>query len=340
MKIREGDLIETFDGNIFDVKGLIHPPEKVIAFIRYTPNPRGDRRRDKNTYQKVYALPERYSLLRKSFPQYLVYDRVFNEWLCEVPTKSVKIHYNPEDYLRKLCRRSKLAELEAAALRFSRLLKHKSYIQWNKIGISGSLLVGLQTPKSDIDIVVYGTKNCYRIYDLLKVMVNDAGGQVKSYNTEELKHLFDFRSKDTKVCFEDFVRTELRKVLQGTFDGYDYFIRCVKDWNEIDEQYGTVFYRSMGYAKIKAVVVDNSQMIFTPCRYEIDNVKIIEGQIVEPIQEIVSFRGRFCEQAEDGEFVLAQGKLERVQRRGAKEYYRLLLGNKTSDYMILRREDQ
>jgi predicted nucleotidyltransferase len=338
MKIREGDLIEAFDGNIFDVKGLSHPPKKVVAFIRYTPNSQGDRKRGKITYQKVYPLHERYDFLRERFPQYLVHDHVFNEWLCEVPINAIKHHYKPEDHLRKLRQKRQLAQLEAAALRFAELLKKNSEVPWNKLGISGSLLVGLYTPKSDIDLIVYGTQKCYRVYDSLKTLVNNLSSQVKSYNTKELKRLFDFRSKDTNVSFEDFVRTESRKVLQGTFEGYDYFIRCMKDWNEVNEQYGTVHYQHMGCAKIKAQVIDDSQMIFTPCHYRIDDLKIIEGSTVEPIRELVSFRGRFCEQARNGETVVAQGKLEKVQRKGAQEYYRLLLGNKVSDYMILTKE--
>jgi predicted nucleotidyltransferase len=337
-KFREGDFIETFDGNIFDVKGSSHPPKKVIAFIRYTPNSQGDRKRGKNTYQKVYPLHERYDLLRERFQQYLVYDHVFNEWLCEVPINAIKHHYKPEDHLRKLCQKRQLAQLEAAALRFAELLKKNSEVPWNKLGISGSLLVGLYTPKSDIDLIVYGTQKCYRVYDSLKTLVNDRRNQVKSYNTKELKRLFDFRSKDTNVSFEDFVRTESRKVLQGTFEGYDYFIRCVKDWNEVNEQYSTVYYQPMGYAKIKARVIDDSQMIFTPCHYKIDDLKIVEGSTAEPIHELVSFRGRFCEQARNGETVMVQGKLEKVQRKGAQEYYRILLGNKVSDYMILTKE--
>jgi len=31
---------------------------------------------------------------------------------------------------------------------------------------------------------------------------------------------------------------------------------------------------------------------------------------------------------------MAQGKVERVQREGEKEFNRVLLGNKVSDYMI------
>lgn len=335
MKTREGDLIETFDGNIFDVKGLVHPPSKVIAFIRFTPDSKGDRKREGVTYLKVYPLHERYELLRERFPQYLVYDPVFNEWLCEVPIEAIERHYKPVDYLRKLRQKRQLAQLERAALHFAELLKENAHISGSKLGVSGSVLVGLHTPKSDIDLIVYGTQTCYKVYDSLKTLVNAKDNSVKSYSREDLRQLFDFRSKDTSMSFEDFVRIESRKVLQGKFKSHDYYIRCVKNWDEINEQYGTVHYQPVGYAQIKAKVTDDSQMIFTPCHYKIDNVEIVKGPKIEPIQEIVSFRGRFCEQARKGESVMAQGKIERVQRMGEQEFYRVLLGNNVSDYMIL-----
>ena len=45
--------------------------------------------------------------------------------------------------------------------------------------------------------------------------------------------LFDFRSKDTIMTFEDFAEVESRKAFQGKFMETDYFVRFVKDWQEI-----------------------------------------------------------------------------------------------------------
>jgi predicted nucleotidyltransferase len=336
MKAREGDLIETFDGNIFDVKGMVHPPKKVIAFIRFTPDPKGDRRKGDRAYRKVYSLNLRYKLLQKKFPQYLVYDRFFNEWLCMVPIEAVKRHYKPIDLLRQLRQKRQLDKLEKETLQFAELLKRSANLPWNKLGVSGSLLVKLHTPKSDIDLIFYGSQNCQQVYRALRFLMVREDSPTKSYTLQELKTLFDFRSKDTATSFEDFVKTESRKVLQGKFKGRDYFIRCVKDWNEINEQYGRVHYQPIGYAKIKATITDNSQMIFTPCRYKIDDVNVIEGSSkAQLIEEIVSFRGRFCEQARNSETVIAQGKVEKVHKEGGQEHFRMLLGNKVSDYMIL-----
>ena len=335
IKACEGDVIETIDNIFFDVKGMVHPPGRVVAFIRFVPDPNGDRKRNGKTYRKVYALSERYTLLRKAFPQYLVYNQVFNEHLCEVPVKTLKHHYKPVNRLRELRQGDKLDEAESQALRFVELLKKTANVSWSKLGISGSILVKLHTEASDIDPVVYGSETCYKVYSALGSLLKDSEGSVKPYSLRQLKELFDFRSKDTAMRFEDFVRTESRKVLQGKFMGRDYFIRCVKDWNEIEEKYGTILYKPVGYAKIKAKVIEDSEAIFTPCRYKINSMEILEGTRIEAIEEIVSFRGRFCEQAKKGETVIAQGKVEKLQKEGEREHYRLLLGSKVSDHMIL-----
>jgi predicted nucleotidyltransferase len=38
MMAREGDLIRTKSGVVFDVKGLVHPPNRIIAFPRFIPS--------------------------------------------------------------------------------------------------------------------------------------------------------------------------------------------------------------------------------------------------------------------------------------------------------------
>jgi len=335
MKPREGDLIETADGNIFDVKGLVHPPNRIIAFIRFTPDPLGERKRDSEHYRKVYPLHERYTLLKERFPQYLVLDQVFNEWLCEVPVSVVKRHYRPDEFLSKMRHRKTLDELGEQSVRFAQLVHERSEVRWTSLGISGSLLVGLQSSSSDIDLIVYGSSSGWKVHHALQSLVDDELCQLRRYKKQELKALFDFRSKDTAMNFEDFVRTESRKVLQGKFCQRDYFIRCIKDWNEETEQYGSICYEPLGEAQIEATIADDSQMILTPCTYGIKNVDRVKGKISEPLLEIVSFRGRFCEQARKGERVIAQGKLESIKESSKEEHFRLLLGNKPSDFMTL-----
>ncbi len=338
MKAREGDLIRTKENIIFDVKGLVHPPNKVIAFPRFIPSPQGTRGREKDLYGKVYNLAERFRFLEQNLPNLIVHDRVFDETLCEVPVDTVKKLYKPIEKLRKLRTSKTLGPLEKKAVQLAEDLKEAAGVSWDSIGISGSLLVGLQTPKSDIDPVVFGVENCCKAYATLESLLKDDDSQFKPYNREDLLVLFDFRSKDTIMSFEDFAKVEHRKAFQGKFMQTHYFIRFVKDWNETNEQYGDVCYKNCGYARITATIADNSEALFTPCTYEIENVNVVEGPKLKPIRAIASFRGRFCAQAEKGEAIMAQGKVEHVtDKRQQREYYRIILGNIPSDYMVLSR---
>ena len=332
---REGDMLETNNNIFFDVKGIVHPSTKVIAFIRYVPDANGSRIKDGKHYSKYYALSKRYDLLKTEYPQYLVKDPVFNTLLCEVPKKDIKKHYQPDRGLAKLRKKVNPDEAETVALRFMEILQENSGVQWSNLGISGSILVNLQEQSSDIDLIVYGTKSSYRVAETMKVMLADKSNPIKAYDLEGLKDLFDFRSKDTNVSFENFVRTDSRKISHGKFMGKDFFIRFIKGRNEISEQYGDIIYKPEGNAKIKATIVNDSEALFTPCTYGLNKVQIIQGINVGPIEEIVSFRGRFCEQAKNGEKVIANGKVERVQQQGKDDHFRLLLGSKSSDHMIL-----
>jgi predicted nucleotidyltransferase len=336
MRAREGDLIETENKVIFDVKGLVHPQDKLIAFPRYIPSPKGARQGQQSLFSKIYSFGERFSFLEQKMADLIVHDPIFDETLCEVPTGRIRKHYQPIEKLRSLRNSTNLGDLERKALNLAKALKEKAGISWNTLGISGSVLAGLYTSKSDIDPVVYGVKNCFKAYAALEELLNEAGSQFKPYTREELRALFDFRSKDTIMDFEDFAGVESRKAFQGMYDGTDYFIRFVKDWRQVSEQYGDIFYKNSGYARITATIADDSEALFTPCSYKVKNVEVVEGPKPRSIKEIVSFRGRFCAQAKQGEDITAQGKIERVMdKKKENVYYRIILGNKPSDYMIL-----
>jgi uncharacterized protein len=337
MLAREGDLIKTKSQIVFDVKGLAHPPNKIIAFPRFIPSPQGTRQGKNALYGKIYSLSDRFKYLQDNQPDLIVFDPVFGETMCEVPIDQILEHYQPTEKLASLRTSKNLNVLENKALKLATTLKEKAGIPWNAIGISGSIMAGLTNEKSDIDPLVYGVENSRKAYAALKELRQTKGSGFKPYNRAELQTLFDFRSKDTKMSFGDFELVENRKAFQGMCEGTDYFIRFVKEWIESPEHYGDVYYGNSGYAKIQAKTLDSSDALFTPCTYRLSDVTVVEGPKHSPITEVVSFRGRFCMQANEGEAIEAKGKLEKVTNtKSGAEHYRLIIGSKPADYMVLR----
>lgn len=338
MKVREGDLIRTQANVVFDVKGTTHPDGKIIAFPRFIPQADGARKSGRGNYGKVYSLTDRFRYLQEHHPDLIVFDPVYGETLCEVPVEQIAEVYHPQEKLSQLREAKTLSPLEQKAFNLAVELHEKSGIPWSAIGVSGSIMVGLTTSTSDIDPLVYGVENSQKAYRALNELRRTASSGFKPYTQTELKALYDFRVKDTHMSFDDFTLVESRKAFQGMYMGVDYFIRFLKDWDETSERYGDLTYQNSGYLKIQASIKDSEDALFTPCTYKLDDVKVLHGPNLTSISEVSSFRGRFCMQAQEGECIEAQGKAELVtNKKTGSKHYRLILGNKPQDYMVLLR---
>lgn len=337
IRAREGDFLETTEGLIFDVKGLSHPAGRIIAFLRYYPKISGIRVRDGIHYEKIYSLDERYTFLGKNYPQYLFYDRISDETLQGVPTENIKKIYRPEEFVKRLIRRNQLqgGESDSPVLKKSlnmlKLIHAQAGIDYDKMGISGSVLVNLESDKSDIDLIIYDSKNARRLYESLSKIHKDQREVIHPYSETEIMNLYKFRGKESNLNLQEFAKIERRKKLQGIYNGTEYYIRCIKDRDEILQKYEEIQYKSIGRGTLSGVITDDTEAILTPCRYLIKVSKMEGVNFSGKIQEIASFRGRFCEQARKREKVRAAGKVELVKSRG-EEYYRLLIGAYNEDF--------
>ena len=332
MRAREGDFVETFDGLIFDVKGLFHPPGRIVAYLRYLPDGRGSRKRGGVRYRKVYSLYARDKLLARKWPQYIHLDPHLNRKVQAVPISRVKEHYIPSKKLAELRREVKLDQWERLAAKMAETLMNESGISASKIGVSGSILVGLQTPNSDIDLIVYGIDAARACRSKLESLLNSHSLGFEPYVRRDLRKLYAQRGLDSATSFETFVRHERTKVLEGKFRGTDYFIRCVKEWDELEENYGDKEYYPIGRVTLHATIDDDSESIFTPCTYHLSDANVT-GKRLAPT-EIVSFRGRFCEQARAGDNILARGVLERIKDEHGVTH-RVIIGENPLDCLVV-----
>ncbi|MFW9937690.1 MAG: hypothetical protein ACFFD5_08580 [Candidatus Thorarchaeota archaeon] len=337
----EGDYIESKENHLFfDVKGYHHPKDRKICFIRFYPDQTGDRIKDNLSYKKVYAFNERYSLLREKFPQYLFYSNQFDLELQGIELKDIKNIYHPRDCLKNLQMKSDLNNIEKKSKELCELFIDKGKIPKESIGISGSLMVGLNKIDSDIDIIIYGTTTSLDFQINLEEILKYSN-ICRRYNTNEYHSHYLWRVGGSDIKFDDFFKSEQRKLHQGKFQNTDFFIRYIKSPKDWKGSYYDYRYKNLGRIKIKAKITNSSNSIFTPCSYEIEPLTLLQSDLtfkdfnIRKITEVNSFRGRFCEQAKDDELVFVEGKLEKVSYRNQENYYRILLSDQVKDKMLI-----
>ncbi|MFX0023191.1 MAG: nucleotidyltransferase domain-containing protein [Candidatus Hermodarchaeota archaeon] len=340
-KAIEGDYIETIEDKLFfDVKGLLHPNDYIISFLRFFPHPEGERKKKGISYKKIYKLNERYNFLKKNFPKYLFYSDELGLEVQGVKKDEIKKVYNPRYFFKNLLNKNILSPIEKYSRLLCELFITEGNISENSIGITGSIMIGLNTEDSDIDIIIYGTTTSIKFQEKLKKIFEKANN-CRKYTLEEYKSHYKWRFGGSDISFEDFLKSEQRKQHQGKFMDRDFFIRYIKSPNDWKGNFYDYRYENIGRIKLKAEIIDSENAIFTPCSYEINPLRILESNTksiklnMGDITEINSFRGRFCEQAKTGETVLAEGKLEKVIFKNTNEFYRILLTDQTKDKLFI-----
>lgn len=327
----EGDFIESFHNILFSVKGIIHPSNYIIAFPKYIPDEKGERGRGRKKYRKITSLVVSMKYMKENFPQYLKFDPVFNQTLSEIPKPAIRKTYYARKILQKINRKAKVDIAEKNVLSLAKLLSKRAQVSLSKIGISGSIMLGLHLETSDIDLIIYGNRQSLKVYKALKTL--DSENIIRRYSKDGLKSLFAFRVKDTRMSFNQFSKIESKKFLQGKFGSREYFIRLLKTPTEFGEKYGDRTYLPMGTIELEAEIENNGESIFTPCTYSLTSCSIKRYEKNVDVKEVVSFRGRFCEQAEAGDKVFIRGKLEKVTYSSG-EFYRVIVGESREDLLI------
>ena len=332
-RFREGDFIETLEGLIFDVKGIVHPPDRAIAYLRYYPNPNGTRVKAGIAYAKVYDLEDRFSLLQRKFPQYLFFDTVAARQLQGVPRDLIKRLYQPIERLQYLRNKEHHDSLEEVVVSFANRLQEEARVKTRDLGISGSVQIGLHGPKSDVDLIVYGRKASRAIQSALQHIHSSDDTDIKGYQVDAYRPIYELRWAGSGIPIETMIQVDGPKPMHGLVMGRHYFVRAVLDWKEVEEQYGERHYQPVGQARATCRISDDRDSLFTPCRYEVDEVRWIEGARVDDLHEIVSFRGRFTEQVRQDEEVVVQGLVESVQA-GRERWARFVLGEQPTDILL------
>lgn len=276
MRARIRDFFETKDGWIFAVADYTHL-QGLRSLLRYVPNEAGEREAGGKRYRKLDFGPA-YEFLRKARPEYV-------QDLHVVPESDVFKLYRPSDGLKAVAAKDK------RVMKIATILADAG-VPWEQMGITGSMLVGLQSPASDIDFVVYGPWwwKAREIIEEAKVQ-----GDVQDLDEAMWRKIYSKRKPETS--FDEFMLHEKRKGNRGMIDGTYFDLLFTRDWGQIQQH---PMGKPVGRCRIEAKVVDAPFAFDSPAIFQLDHDEVVE---------IFCYSHTYAGQALPGETIEAQGVL-------------------------------
>lgn len=343
---RDRDFLQTTEGLLFCIVGPLHPPERVISYLKYIPEESGVWGKGGKRFSRIlhrYTIPnlmETFTFLKQNYPHYLYHSQVNNITLTAVPHQNIENHFIPEQKLAQLRLASQLDSLQEKLIRFTRFLEEISDVPRESFGVTGSLLLDIHQPAfSDLDVTISGIKNSWTLKNAI-TEGNFSETSVRRLAGEFLEEWCSKKAKEYPLTPTEALAIYERKWNLGLFEETWSSIHPIKLESEVTERYGQKTYYPCGQVAISAVVCDNTDSLFLPAVYRVEDVEVLEGPRLGQINVVVSYEGLYESLAENGETIVAKGKLERVvESETSREHYRVLIGSlegKGEEYIKLQ----
>jgi len=307
---RDGDAFVTKEGLVFYVFGYEHPKNRVLSFLKYIPSklkPHFPIRFLRQKWklgnielarpEKLYTAQNYQKLLetfRSTYPQYIYLCPYRGKEVISAPLKHVEKVYVPKECLQRLFEKKRKDRLQRLALELVSLLSTEFKVPLEDFGIHGSIALNMHTAKSDIDLVVYGSRNFRSLEKAIDKLVEEG----------TLKHIF------TK-------KLDRARKHRGRYNDKLFVYNAVRKISEINVHYGNHKYVPTRDVTFSCEVVDDNEAMFRPAIYQVKNYqpldpasKLIEDEVPT---RVVSMIGYYRNVAKRGEKIKVSGTLERVE---------------------------
>lgn len=307
---RDGDAFLTRESFLFYTFGYEHPRGRVFSFLKYIPSKlkthfpiRFLERRWKLGKvelvrpEKIYTAQNFQRLLatfRKGFPQYVYLCQYRGKEVISSPLKLIKGVYVPRDCLQALFERERRDHLQELALELVTFLSDESGVPLEDFGIHGSIALGMHTVESDIDLVVYGSRNF-----------------------RSLEKAVDSLADEGALSFVITRRFDRLRKHRGRYRDKIFVYNAVRKFEEIASKYGECRYSPVKPVTFLCKIVDESEAMFRPAIYQIENYKPLDstsklGKSEIPTK-VLSMIGMYRNVGRCGDSVRVSGTLERVK---------------------------
>jgi predicted nucleotidyltransferase len=231
---------------------------------------------------------------RKSFPSYVYFCPYREKEVISTPLSSIEKVYVPRECLRLLIKAKSKDALQKMTLDFIDLLSSESSIAIKDFGIHGSIALNMHTSKSDIDVVIYGSRNFRKLEKTIDKLVK-AG---------TLNYVFNNR-------------LDAARRYKGRYKNKIFMYNAVRKPEEVNSKYGEFKYKPLIPVKFHCTVKDDSEAMFRPAIYKIENYKPANPSSKLPKEKIpklvVSMIGCYRNVAKKGNEISVSGTLERVE---------------------------
>jgi predicted nucleotidyltransferase len=326
---RDGDTFATRDGFIFNTFGYEHPRDRVFAFLKYIPSKFKalfhieflDRTWKYNTEklfraEKLYTAANYQAFLdtfTENFPDYVYSDPLRGKKVIIATLDSIKDVYVPSVCLLSLTKLRRKDTLQQLTLDFIELLSSESGIDHKDFGVHGSVALNMHSAKSDIDIVVYGSRD-FRI----------------------LEKTVDRLVKAETLSYQFNNRLDAARRFKGRYQGRIFMYNAVRRPEEIQTRYGIFKYSPIIPVKFTCTVKEDDEAMFRPAIYEIKDYKAIDSPsnllTGDFPKSVVSMVGCYRNVARKGDRISVCGMLEHVENLDTgKTFCQVVVGTGTNE---------
>jgi len=290
------DFIETSQGLIFAVVADGREAGKVRCFLRYL-------RQDGQWRKVATEFANRY--LAERHPQYLFHSQAFDATLHAVAEQDITRHYSPRQMLRQLLQ-GEASDHVLADLQHLCVLLQRDGIDIQHIGITGSLLIGMQNHASDIDLVCYERMVFHQLRNRVQALI----AQDKCQTLNDDDWLASYRRRACDLSLDEYIWHEQRKYNKAIINQRKFDLSLVAAPREAAGKR----YSKLGPVRIEAHVIEDVYGFDYPAEFAIDHAEI---------SSVACFTATYTGQAQTGEYVVISGQLE-ADEHGVK---RIVVGS-------------
>lgn len=281
------DFIKTADNLYFSVIKAGIEKGRVLSCLRYV--------NQKGVWKKFDTLSA-YAFLQDNYPNYLYDSSLIDAQVHGVFIEKIVEHYQPREHLQLLLKHAAEDDVISDLISLCQLFLENG-LDITQIGVTGSLLIGLQHSASDIDLVFYQRNIFHQARHLIPHLITE--NKLRPLSNKLWRQTFMRRG--CELSFDEYLWHEQRKNNKALINGRKFDI-LLSQLSPVSE-YNKPYYKQ-GKIVLTVKIIDASHGFDYPAKFLIDHLEI---------RAIICFSATYSGQAQTGEWVEVSGQLEKSE---------------------------